>query len=272
MTVSGALDAVAYSTELADALARPGADAMRVGEDIFALSDLVKTDARLRRALTDPSRSAEDKAGLVRELFGAKMCAPALGVVETMVGGHWSKPGALHDAAEVLGILAVLTDAKRAGVLDSVNDELFEVRRFLAANRELRLRLSDTATGTPHERANLASALFGPHLSVWTMRLVRRAVGRSRHGRLLVNLRRFAEWAATMQNRLLVTVETAADMSAEQSARLRSLLEARFGEEISLSTSVEADVVGGFRLRAGTTAIDASLATRIADMKRALAG
>ena len=60
-------------------------------------------------------------------------------------------------------------------------------------------------------------------------------------------------------------------MSPEQVARLRAALESRFQREISLAVSVEDDVVGGFRVRADTTAIDASLATRIADMKRALA-
>lgn len=269
---SGSWHSVAYSSELEVALALPGADAMRTAEEFFALSDLVKADARLRRALTDPSRSGDDKAALARSLFAERMSEPALRVVDALVRGHWSKPEALHDAAEVLGILSVLEDALRAGTLDEVDDELFEVRRFLAARRELRLTLSDMSTGTPHERADLASNLFGEHLSKWTMRLLRRAVGRSRHGRLLHNLRRFAEWAATMQDRLLVTVETAVEMTPEQVARLRALLEARFERALTLSISVSPDVVGGFRLRAATTAIDATLASRIADMKRALAG
>ena len=103
------------------------------------------------------------------------------------------------------------------------------------------------------------------------MRLLRRAVGRSRRGRLLVNLRRFAEWSAVIQNRRLVTVQSAVEMSPEQISRLRSLLEKRFNSEISLAISVVPGLVGGFKLRAQTTSIDASLATRISDMKQALA-
>ncbi len=271
MSAPTRIDEVPYAGTLLDALALPGTPAMRVAEDLFALSDLVKTDARLRRALTDPSRSSTDKAGLVDSLFGAKMSPAALRVLDAMVAGHWTKPEALHNAAEVLGIIAVLTDAKRENALGEVEAELFEVRRFLGANRELRLTLSDMSTGTPHERADLATRLFSGRLSPWSMRLLRRAVGRSRHGRLLANLRRFAEWAASIESKLLVTVETSAEMSPEQVARLRAALESRFQREISLAVSVEDDVVGGFRVRADTTAIDASLATRIADMKRALA-
>lgn len=272
MTTTGALQSLPFSSELADALALPGADAMRVAEEVFALADLVKTDARLRRALTDPSRSAEDKAALARSLFGAHMSAPALSIVDALVRAHWTKPEKLHDAAEVLGILAVLTDALRSGALERVDDELFEARRLLASERDLRLTLSDMSTGTAHERADLATRIFSDRLSRWSMRLLRRAVGRSRHGRLLHNLRRFAEWAATLQDRLLVTVESAVDMTPEQVARLRSLLERRFEREITLSISIDPGLVGGFRLRADTTAIDASLAARITDMKRALAG
>ena len=61
-------------------------------------------------------------------------------------------------------------------------------------------------------------------------------------------------------------------MTPEQVTRLRRLLEQRFERDITLSISVEPGVVGGLRLRANTTAIDASLAARIADMKRSLAG
>lgn len=265
------IDEVPYAGDLLDALAMPHTQAMRVAEDLFALADMVTTDARLRSALTDPSRSPQDKIGLVDALFGEKMTTAALRVLQAMVRGHWAKPEALHDAAEVLGIIAVLTDAQREGALDTVEAELFELRRFLGANRALRLVLSDMSTGTPHERANLATRLFAKTLCAWTMRLLRRAVGRSRHGRLLANLHRFAQWAASIESRLLVTVETSADMSVEQVARLSKALESRFGRPISLAVSIEDDVIGGFRIRAETTSIDASLATRIANMKRALA-
>ena len=270
MNAHRGLGDVAYSSNLEDVLALPEAPAMRIAEDFFGLSDLVKTDGRLRRALTDPSRSAQEKASLVDALFATKMNEGTVKIVKDMVADHWSTPESLHDAAEVLGILAVLAAAQREGELASVENELFEVRRFLASHRELRLTLSDLSTGNPHERGDLATRLFASKISIWTMRLLRRAVARSRHGRLLANLRRFAQWAAAIESKLLVTVETSAEMTVEQVARLRSLLEARFGRKIALAVSVEDGVVGGFRLRADTTAIDASLATRIADMKRAL--
>ena len=133
------------------------------------------------------------------------------------------------------------------------------------------MRLSDKSKGDAHERGDVASKLFGKHVSTWTMRLVRRAVGRSNHGRLLHNLRRYAQWAATMQDRLFVTVATATPMSEAQVERLRSILSKRYGTDVDLAISIDPEVVGGFRLRAGMTAIDASLASRISAARDAIA-
>ncbi len=93
MKTIGALQSVPFSGELGDALALPHADAMKVAEEIFALSDLVKTDARLRRALTDPSRNAEDKTQLAHSLFNAHMSAPGLQVL----GAKLLDAGGAHD-------------------------------------------------------------------------------------------------------------------------------------------------------------------------------
>ena len=173
---------------------------MRVAEDFFGLADLFKENTRLARALTDPARSVEDKRGLVSSAFGAHVTPATRSVVNLVVADHWRRPTDVDDALEVLGILSVLNAAGAKGALDQVREELFQVRYFLDHNREVRVRLSDISTGDSHERGDLATSLFGSRVSVWTMRLVRRAVGRSNHGRLLHNIRRYAQWAATIQD------------------------------------------------------------------------
>ena len=271
MTQMRTIESVPFATDLAAALATPGTDAMRVAEDFFGLADLFKENTRLARALTDPARSVEDKRGLVSSAFGAHVTPATRSVVNLVVADHWRRPTDVDDALEVLGILSVLNAAGAEGALDQVREELFQVRYFLDHNREVRVRLSDISTGDSHERGDLATSLFGSRVSVWTMRLVRRAVGRSNHGRLLHNIRRYAQWAATMQDRLFVTVATASPMSEAQVARMRAILEKRYGVTVDLAISVDPTLIGGFRLRAGLTAIDASLATRISAARDAIA-
>lgn len=266
------IESVAYARNLDEALAVPGTDAMRVAEDFFGLSDLVKTELRLSRGLTDPARSDDDKKALVDNAFGSHVQPATAQVMKALVSAHWSKPSDICEAFEVLGILAVLTDAQRNGALDTVETALFDVIGVLSTQRDLRKSLSNMGPGNAHERGDLATVIFGHHLDGWTMRLVRRAVGRSSHGRLLVNLRRFAQWSAALRERLLVSVESARALSAEQITRLRTILTKRFGQEISLAVSINPDVVGGFRIVTGTTSIDATLSTRMTDLRRRLAG
>ena len=256
MTQMRTIESVPFAKDLAAALAVPGTDAMRVAEDFFGLADLFKENARLGRALTDPARSTADKRSLAAQAFASHVTGATMTVI---------------DALEVLGILGVLNAAGAKNALDQVREELFQVRYFLAHNREVRVRLSDTSKGNPHERGDVATKLFAERVSVWTMRLLRRAVGRSNHGRLLHNLRRYAQWAATMQDRLFVTVATASPMSQAQVERLRAILTKRYGTPIDLAISIDPDIVGGFRLRAGMTAIDASLASRISGARDAIA-
>ena len=269
MTQMRTIESVPFAGDLAAALAVPGTDAMRVAEDFFGLADLFKENARLGRALTDPARSTADKRSLAAQAFASHVTGATMTVIDALVAEHWRRPADVTDALEVLGILGVLNAAGAKNALDQVREELFQVRYFLAHNREVRVRLSDTSKGNPHERGDVATKLFAERVSVWTMRLLRRAVGRSNHGRLLHNLRRYAQWAATMQDRLFVTVATASPMS--QALDLRAILTKRYGTPIDLAISIDPDIVGGFRLRAGMTAIDASLASRISAARDAIA-
>ncbi|QPK80617.1 F0F1 ATP synthase subunit delta [Schaalia sp. ZJ405] len=271
MNGEGRIESVAYVKELDQALAPAGTDVMRVAEDFFGLADVVATNSQLRRALTDPGRDSADKQALVAGAFSSHLAPATLSVLDVMVADHWSNPSDLKNSLEVLGILAVLTDAQRADMIVTVEHELMNLIEVLTDHRELRQRLSDMKEYSSRERADLASTVFSSHVSPWTMRLLRRGVGRSRHGRLLHNLRRFARWAATLRDRLLVTVETATQLSAAQVDRLREILTKRFGKELSLALSVNPDVVGGFRIVSGATSVDASLATRLADLQRRLA-
>ena len=271
MTQMRTIESVPFAKELAAALATPGTDPMRVAEDFFGLADLFKENTRLARAVTDPARSVADKQGLLSGAFGSHVTAATMSVANAVVADHWRHPADVADALEVLGILGVLNAAGAHNALDQVREELFQVRYFLAHNREVRVRLSDKSKGNSHERGDIATKLFGERISVWTMRLVRRAVGRSNHGRLLHNLRRYAQWAATMQDRLFVTVATASPMSDAQVERLRTILTKRYGTPVDLAVSVDPELIGGFRLRAGMTAIDASLASRISAARDAIA-
>jgi len=263
-TEAGVARARVSLTETLDGAATP---AMRIAEDLFGLADLVKTDSRLRRSLTDPGRTGTDRARLADDAFGAHVAPETRTVVRSVVAEHWSDPMGLYDALEILGITATLEAARAAGRLEDVEHELFAVSGLLADDRELRTALSDMGRGTAHERADLAQTVFGPHLSAWSMRLLRRGVGRTSHGRLLATLRRFCERAAGMRGRVFVTVESARPLSDAQVDRLRDAVTARLGQPASLNITVDPQLIGGFRVNTGVMSIDSSVASQVTALK-----
>ena len=118
-TVDLLVDAVGrrwtLSRDLPDALERlsevavvksAGSDAGRVTDEVFAVAQAVNDNAELRDALTDPQRSAEDKAGLLESLLDGKALPATVTLAkQSLAGTYRTVPAALDTyrrvAAEV---------------------------------------------------------------------------------------------------------------------------------------------------------------------------
>src|SRR5688500_3457598 len=77
---------------------------VEVADEILAFASLLGREPRLRRALSDPSRSSQDRAGLVRSLFPGKVSEAGLKSLAALAGGRWSRPSELLEATERLGV------------------------------------------------------------------------------------------------------------------------------------------------------------------------
>ena len=80
-------------------LAGAGVEALRLGEELFALVDALDSSASLRRTLTDPSVDADAKGALAARLLTAAD-PRTLEVARDLVCSRWSTDGDLGDAAE----------------------------------------------------------------------------------------------------------------------------------------------------------------------------
>src|SRR5436189_3321597 len=92
----------------------------KLADDLFAVADLLHKEGRLRRALADPGLSGEARAQLAEQIFSGKISAPAYEVVVSIVKARWSRPVDMVDAADLLGVQAVLGGAERAEELEDV--------------------------------------------------------------------------------------------------------------------------------------------------------
>ena len=266
-TSRASLAAVARRWEPVAAAA--GDEALRLADELFALVDALDSSGSLRRVLADPSSEPEVKAAVVTRLL-QRADPRTVAVATDLVGARWSADRDLADAAQRLGVDAVLTAAEQAGQLDVVGDELFIITRALAGQRELRRTLHDS-TVPPDQRAALIDSVVGDRAMPATRALARRAAAAPRGRRFVAQLGDVMDLIAERFNRRVATVTVAAPLDAAQSARLAGLLESALGRQVELNVIVDPAVVGGLRVQSGPDVIDATVLARLADARRRLA-
>ena len=131
-------------------------DSAKVGDDLFSVVAILRSEPGLRRVVTDVSLPAQAKSGLVREILGGKVHDGALSVVVTAVERRWTAARDLADALEQLGVVAVVRSADDA---ERLADELFTFDRLVTELPELRDALSDPARSTEDKRTLVRSLL-----------------------------------------------------------------------------------------------------------------
>ncbi|WNI18120.1 F0F1 ATP synthase subunit delta [Actinacidiphila sp. ITFR-21] len=265
-------DALGAAREQLDALTdNTAVDPARLGGELAAVTALLHREGTLRRALSDPSKSGEAKAGLLRQLLGTQVGDDALDLLAGLVRARWSQPRDLVDAAEELADTADLIAAQRRGVLDDVEDELFRFGRILSGNSELRSALANqVADGTA--KAGLLHSLLGGRADPVTERLVTRLVTAPRGRSLESGIDALSRLAAARRNRMVAEVTSATPLSDQQKRRLGAALARIYGRQVHLNLDVDPEVLGGLRVRIGDEVINGSIADRLDEAARRLAG
>ena len=81
----------------------------------------------------------------------------------------------------------------------------------------------------------------------------------------------FEHLADLAAGRVRATVTTAVEMSKDDRDRLGQQLSKRLGKEVRVTATVDRRIIGGLKLQYGDHLIDASLATRLQQLRRRLA-
>lgn len=240
-----------------------------LGRDLFHLAALIRSEPALRRAVTDVSTPAEAKASLVRSLLGEKVGAPALDLLVDAVGHRWVASRDLADVLEHLGVVAVVRSAGREES-SRLADELFAVAQAVEESPELRNTLSDPARSAGDKGALLRGLLDGRALPA-TMELVDQALAgsfRSFHA----GITQYQKIAAAAHGEGVALVRVARALNEADRSRLEQALTAQYGRPVHLNIQVEPSLVGGMRVEIGDDVIDGTVASRLDDVRRKLAG
>ncbi|MCB5165162.1 F0F1 ATP synthase subunit delta [Streptomyces bambusae] len=265
-------EALATARERLDALTdNTSADAQKLAGELAAVTALLDREVSLRRVITDPAQAGEAKAELAQRLLGGQVGGETLDLVSGMVRSRWSQSRDLVDALEELADTAELTGAQQAGVLDNVEDELFRFGRIVASSTELRAALTDRSA-TASAKGQLLGSLLGGKANAVTERLVTRLVTHPRGRSLESGLESLSTLAAARRNRMVATVTTAVPLTDVQKQRLGAVLAKLYGRQMHLNLDVDPAVLGGIAVRVGDEVIDGSLAERLAEVSRRMAG
>lgn len=261
----GSADAVAELTERVRAV--PGATAATVADDLFAVAATLRSDGSLRRFATDASIPAEAKSGLVGELFGGKVDAATLELLQDAVGRRWTRSRDLADGLEQAGVVAAVRSSDDGTRLV---DELFSVRTVVEGNSDLRNALSDPARSVADKAALVESLLGGKALAA-TVALVKQALSGS-YRTVTVALEDYERTAASVAGEGVATVHTARPLSDGEQQRLADALSRQYDRPVHLNIVVDPDVIGGLRVEIGDDVIDGTIASRLDAARRKIAG
>jgi F-type H+-transporting ATPase subunit delta len=243
-------------------------DLRKVGEDLFGTADLLRAEPGLRRVATDVSIPGEAKAGLVRDVLSGKVSDEALEVVATAVAQRWTAARDLGDALEQLGVEAVVRSS--ADQADRLADELFAVNQLIQGSPELREALSDPARSRA-DKAGLMSGLLAEKALPATVSLVQQSLSGS-HRTVGVALDAYQKVAAEVRDQGVATVRVARPLAEAERERLQTVLSRTYGRTVHLNVVVDPEVIGGIRVEIGDDVIDGTVASRLDDAGRKLAG
>ncbi len=244
------------------------ADSATLGEELFGVARVLRDEPALRRVLTDSAVEGEAKVGLVENVFGSALGARSVEVLKEAVQRRWTFSRDLADVLEHLGVLALVHSAGKDG--GRVSDELFAVRQLVDSNPELRTALSDPARSV-QDRTGLLAGLLGNQTLPATATLVEQAVAGA-VATVDASLRAYPDIAAGARGETVATVRTAQELSKDDEQRLAGALGKQYDTTVHLHVVVEPDLVGGLRVEIGDDVIDGSVANRLDDARRRIAG
>lgn len=240
-----------------------------VSDELLAVGRLLGREPRLRRALADPARDAEQRVDLLRSVLSGKVGDDALGLAAALVSGRWPRASDLRGAVERLGADALLAAAEQADELAEVEDELFRFGQVVDGSPQLAATLGDPIAPVD-QRATVIDDLLSGKARPVTVRLVRLALTGFGGRGFSASMGRLVELAAARRERQVAYVTSAVPLTEQEEARLGTRLSEMYGRGVSLKITVDPRVIGGLSVQVGSDLYDGTVRRRLTEVRSAL--
>lgn len=234
--------------------------------ELFAAARALGDSSALTGALADAAADPAARRTVVTRVFGS-LSAGAVSVLDTAAAQRWSSADDLITGVEEVAVRAAAIAASGT----DIEAELFQFSRAVAASPELELALG-SRLGAASAKGALIETLLASRASEATTLIVSSLVQQPRGRRVRALLTWATHLVAQQRGRVVATVYTASSLSDGQTERLRGALAARAGSEVSINVVVDPAVVGGVRIELGDEIIDATISSRLNELRQRLAG
>jgi F-type H+-transporting ATPase subunit delta len=256
--------------EQLSAVAVGPATSEQIGDQLFAVVRLLDSEHGLRRALADAGKPAAEKSAVIRSLLHGRVSEATEGLVADAAAYPWATAGNFADAIEQLAIEALTLAAQFSGGLDDLEDDLFRFARVIAGQSGLRQAL--TGATAADARASLVTSLLRNKVSDAALSLIIQVLTHPRGRSPQAVLDLAAGIAAQRRQQLIAVARVATELSAAQRERLHAVLADAYGQGIHLNVVYDPAVLGGVSVQIGDELIDGTAVSRLAEVRRRLAG
>ncbi|HEV8425348.1 MAG TPA: ATP synthase F1 subunit delta [Actinomycetes bacterium] len=259
-----------HAQRLFDEAAGRGAKAIgQVEADLSQLARLLVTQVRLRKALSDPGLPPEPKKALLAELGHGRLDPASVELLSTIATVQRAPARELPDLLAALAGMAAFTGADKAGELDRLEDELFQVAMLVEREPGVRSALTNPGLPVSNKRA-LVADLLGNRVGGRTAALADLLVELNEGHDLDILAKEWAEAAASRRNRVVAEVRSAVELDEERRARLTEALTRITGKPVVLWVTVDEAILGSVVVRIGDELIDGSIRGRLEQAREAL--
>ena len=245
------------------------AAAAQIGTELFLTVDQLDSERSLRVAVADTSLEAEQRSGIIKDVFGNKVAEPTLNILDAAAAAEWSNPREFRTGLVNLGRRALELGAQEQGQLEQVENELYQLSVLLEDEKELTQLLSDRTATPAQKRGLLASVIYGK-VTMFTEALALQVIGRPEHNPV-DDLAELAKGVAELRGKTVARVRAAEALNDTQRDALANKLEQIYGREMAIHTEVDPSLLGGMVIRVGDEVIDGSTRGKISRLRTDLA-
>lgn len=239
--------------------------------DLYAACDLLDREKSLRQALADSGRSEHTRTQIVRDLLAAQVSALALDVLTAVASKRWSSDEDLVAAVRVLADQAAFIAAADNGTLEDTENEIFQIGRAIAASGSLQSALTDPAISAS-AKAGIISDLLRGKVTATTDQVVGFTLSHLQGRRVDQAIDELVDLAAAQRQRVVAVVRVARPLDSDLAQRMTVALSALTGRIVTLNVVVDPSVLGGAHVTVAGEVIDGTVATRLANARRAIVG